>query len=160
VVVIGGRIGHVAAKTCDSLKHIGAREDADELLSTHHGQPLDVLRFHQIDDVGQWHILCDGEGVRGHDLRYLAAMLDDKIVGRCARPEGEAEPATSATLCSDLAPAEEIALGHDTYKLAGSIDNRKAAHVISQHRAGGIDDCRFWCDGDDRLGHDLVGAHG
>jgi hypothetical protein len=29
-----------------------------------------------------------------------------------------------------------------------------------QHEIGGVDDGGFGCDGDDRAGHDLVGAHG
>jgi hypothetical protein len=33
VVVIGSRIGHVPARSSDGLKHIGARNDADDLLA-------------------------------------------------------------------------------------------------------------------------------
>jgi hypothetical protein len=160
VVVIGRRIGHMPAKGSDGLKHIGARDDADDRFAAHHRQALHAFRLHQVDDVGQWHILRHGEWFRRHDLRYLAAMLGDKIPGRGAWPKDGAEPATSPALSADLTSAEEVALGNDADELAGRIDDRQPAHVVSQHDVGGLENCRFRCDGDDRLGHDLVSAHG
>jgi hypothetical protein len=84
MVVIDRWIRHVTGKTCKNLKQIGPRDDPDNFLITHHGQSLDVFHLHQVDDVGQRHVLRHSEGFRGHDVGYFAAMLADKVVRKRA----------------------------------------------------------------------------
>ena len=68
------------------------------------------------------------------------------------------KPAALA-LGADFTAANEIALGDDADELARRVDHGKPADVLLQHGVGGIDDRGLGCDGDDRPGHDLVGAH-
>ena len=46
------RLGH-------RLQQVGARYDADELVTSHHGQALDVVGLHRIDDLFQRRIFGD-----------------------------------------------------------------------------------------------------
>src|SRR6516164_2335522 len=48
MVVVGGRIGNLAGKTCDSLQQVGAGHDADQRISAYDRQTLDVVPFHEI----------------------------------------------------------------------------------------------------------------
>ena len=96
VVVICGRIGNFAGEACDRLQQIGARYDADDLVAAHHRQALDVVGLHRVDDLLQRRILGDGEGIAGHHVGDLAAVLLDVIGRGFAGAKQESEPAGRA----------------------------------------------------------------
>src|SRR5581483_611874 len=159
VIVVSRRIGDVTGEAGDSLQQVGPRHDADDLAVANDRQPLDVVLFHQVHDLGQRRVLRDGHRVPGHDLGHLAAMLMDKIRSRLARSQDEPQPAAAFALGADFAAADEITFGDDTDELA-AVHHRKTTDMSLQHEVGCLDDGRVRGDGDDRLGHDLVGAHG
>jgi hypothetical protein len=50
-------------------------------------------------------------------------------------------------------------LRYNTYQVSRFIDHGKSADVILQHDVGRIDNGRICRDGENPVGHNLVGAH-
>jgi hypothetical protein len=160
VIVVCGRVGHVAAEVGDSAQKIGAGDDADDAIAVDDGQALDVALLHQPDDLVQRRVFARRIRIGGHDLADLTALFMDEFAGGLAGSEQNLEPARAPSLGADFGAPQEIAFGHDADQLAGRIHHRQPADVIAKHGGGSLGDRGFGPDRDDLAGHDLMGTHG
>src|ERR1700682_4806645 len=159
VIIVGGRIGDLAGETGYRLQQVGARHDADDLVSAYHRQTLDVVLLHHLHDLLQRRILGNGERLRRHDLGDRATMLVNEIGCSFARAENECQPAGALALRADFTTANEITLRYDTDEFAGRVDHRKPADMLPQHGVCGFDDRGLRRNCDDRAVHYLMRAH-
>src|ERR1700694_4071655 len=159
VVVVGGRVWNLAGQARYCLQKIGARDDADDVVSAHHRQTLDVILLHQLHDFLKPRIFSDGEGLRRHDLGDLATVFVNEISCRLAGAENQFQRSAALALRPDFATTNEITLRNHADKFTDRVNHWKPADMSLQHGVGGFDDRGLGCDGDDRPGHNLVGAH-
>src|SRR5689334_21289493 len=130
VVVVSGRIGDIAGEARDRLQQVGARNDADERLTTHHWQALEVVLFHHPHDFLERSILRDSDRFPGHKFGYLATMFVHEIDCFCPGAENEFQPPAALASSADLASAKEIALRYDADNLACRINDREPADML------------------------------
>src|SRR6185437_13912666 len=57
-----------------------------------------------------------------------------------------------------FAATQQIAFGDDADHLAAPVDHRQAADLVSQHGAGGVDDCRVHVDAQHVVLHHVGGG--
>src|SRR6478752_6314844 len=74
VVVVGSWVRDFARQFRNDLKQVGARYDADKLICTHNGEPLDVMLLHQLHNFFERGILGHGVGLKRHDLSTLRPL--------------------------------------------------------------------------------------
>jgi hypothetical protein len=128
VIVVGRRIRDVAREFRNNLKEIGSRYDPDP----HDRQTLDVIVFHQLNDVFKRRVLRHSPGVKGHNFTNLAPPLVHEVGRNLARTEKEFEPTTPLPLGPDLATANKIALRDDADEFPRLVNHGKSTDVFFQ----------------------------
>ena len=141
------------------MQQVGAADDSDELLVTHHGKPFDPVLFHQLHDLFERRVFGDGVWLRCHDIRDLAGMRVDIFVRQAAGSDQKIEPVRPTPLRRRLGSAQEIAFRDDAEELSIGIDDRQAADFMPQHQLHGLQDRCIRPDRENRPCHDVFGVH-
>ena len=94
MVVIGGRVWHIASKTGDRLKDWRVSQFRPVDL-TQYGKAFDVVLFHHVDDLLERGVFRHGKGLRYHDFCDLASLLMHEVSRSPTRTDPAALPLRS-----------------------------------------------------------------
>src|SRR5262249_53761681 len=152
-----GDLGHNAGQ---SMQTVGARDNADKLVSVDDRNALDVATLHRAHDVIEGcfgahrvHIMC-------HDVTDAAAARTGVLISEPTRSDEVFDPSRSPPLGADLASAQEITLGDDAGELPRAVDHRQTTDFVLQHEMCRRRDRRIGSYRKDGWGHDILCFHG
>src|SRR6516162_8880254 len=145
----------------DSLSGIGtSRTLADKLIIAHHEYAIDLVAFHDMDDLIEPTVFFYRSHVRSHHVAHLAAGRLQILCGQASRTHQKFDPTPALPLCPRFRPPDEIALCYDPNQSAACIHDRQAAEFALQHDPDGVGDRSVGGNTHGIRGHDVSGPHG
>src|SRR5262249_48004645 len=113
-LVIGGRRARFGQGAKKGAHQIGAADDADDVARINDGHVLDVVGYHQLDDLGERGARRGRNDAGCHYLVHPAAMRMNILAGHLAGTDKKFEPARPYPPGAKFRSAQEIAFADDT----------------------------------------------
>jgi hypothetical protein len=93
---------------------VSTGDHAHHLLSIHHRHALDMILFHDGDDLVKRCVFGDGMDLGGHNFAHLACARMDVFICQLARTDKQFDPTGTPTQGVCFRPTQEIAFANDT----------------------------------------------
>lgn len=140
------------------LQQVGATDDADQFSISYYRDALDAAFPHQTGNTLDGRILIDGGGFGRHDVANPPRTSPYKRGGPII---GVGHPVAHQYGCftAELRSPEQVALADDAQQVSFIVDDWYAAHVMFEHKPGGLPDAVVRRQFDDFGRHDIFDEH-